>query len=126
MNEYNVNKAYSEIMNVIQQIKDIGIKVEISSNESPNEDLVKKYKNRLQPELWRHVTFYPVTNLQKDLIYQYSIKLNEMGILFDIGQGFGGINWKIDWSLRIKNDPDYINDNIEAKKLIKDITPPNV
>jgi len=103
-------------MSTIQQIKDAGIKVEMSSNESPNKD-----GDRLLPELWKHVTFYPMTNLQKDLIYQHSTRLSEMGILFDTGQGFGGIDWEIDWSLRIEKDPDYINDSIEAKKLIKDI-----
>ena len=122
MNKYDINKAYLEVMNVIQQIKDAGIKVDMSSNESPNEDLVKKYRDRLLPELWKHVTFYPVTNLQKDLIYQHSIRLSEIGILFDTGQSFGGIDWEIDWSLRIEKDQDYINDSIETKKLIKDVT----
>jgi len=121
MNEYDINKAYSEIMETIQQIKDTGIKIEISQVSSDENENYKDDKNTLSSEFWKHVTFYPITNLQRDLIYQHLIRLSEMGILFDSGQGFGGIDWEIDWSLRIEKDPDYINDSIEAKKLIKDI-----
>jgi hypothetical protein len=123
MNKSSINKAYLEVMRAIQQIKDVGIKVEMSYPTSVNnENLIKKYEDRLPPKLWKLVTFYPITKFQRDLIHQYLIKLGELGILFDTGCGCEGTNLEIDWSLRIEKDSDYIDEVISAKKLIKDIT----
>lgn len=116
MNKYDINKAYSEVMETIQQIKDTGIKIEISQVSSDENENYKDDKNTLSSEFWKHVTFYPMTNLQRDLIHQYLIKLGELGILFDTGCGCEGTNWEIDWSLRIEKDSDYIDEVISAKK----------
>ena len=114
MNKYDINKAYLEVMNTIQQIKDTGIEIKISPTNDNKED--KNSEDILSRELWKHVTFCPVTDLQRDLIYQNSIRLNQLGILFDTGQGFGNIDWEIDWSLRIEKDSDCIDADIETKK----------
>ena len=121
MNKYDINKAYSEVMETIQQIKDTGIKIEISQVSSYENENYKDDKNTLSSEFWKHVTFYPMTNLQRDLIYQHSTKLSEMGILFDSGQGFGGIDWEIDWSLRIEKNQDDVEEHISTNKDIEKI-----
>lgn len=115
----DISEAYYEVMNAIQQMKDInGIEVEIVALDSSNNE---EYETRLPSKLWKHITFHPTTESQREIIHQNLTDLSALGILFDTGYGCGCVDWEIDFSLRIEEEQSEIEDSVSAKEHIKNV-----
>lgn len=56
-------------------------------------------ENRLPKGLTNENTD-PIATLNQGAFYEIERRLNELGIEFDTGLGFGGRDWEWDWSLR--------------------------
>ena len=110
----NVEKAYYYVMEVIEELKKSGVKVEMviprRVREGKYHDTVKKYHppERLPVDKWRHVELFP-TKEQVELVHDAVTKLFEFGITFDTGGGCeGGRDWEMDWSFKYTEKPDGI------------------
>lgn len=99
------NEAYDYAMAVAKEIEATGVAVTIKPSRSRNNpETIQKYSGpeRVLPDRWMHVTFYPTTDEQRDLILQKQKALGWKGIGFDSGGGCGGRDWELDWSFRYR------------------------
>lgn len=102
--------AYLHTMEVIQMLREDGVKVKISQlNLALHQEAVERYgeePDRVDPFLWVNVSLMPYTDRQCDLIFSQRERLEEMGISFDTGgcSGEDGVfvyHWSLDWSFQL-------------------------
>lgn len=120
----NINEAYVYVMEMIDDIEKEGIKVtKVWPRSATKPDFIEEYGNRedrLSPDLWRHVTFYPKTNEEHEFIFEKAKSLGWLKIGFDTGCGCGGRDWEIDWSFHIMEGED-VADREEAMNAVEDL-----
>ncbi len=101
-----VNEAYELALSKLDELKQFGIKVEkVSSRSKEDKRLARKYgtkSNHLVPSLWSHVSLIADSQDQIDAIWKARVFLNQQGICFDAGSGFGQFDWEFDWSFHVR------------------------
>jgi len=107
----NVIEAQKYALEVVEDLKHNGIRIEIKPARSDNEEfyakLQKKYAppERLPHQLWKHITFYPEGEEQRKKIYQSRKELGWLGLSFDTGGCADCFDWELDWSFKLRDEP---------------------
>ena len=105
----NADEAYAEAIAAVHELRDSGIRTEIEPYPKPiRASLLEKYSGpeRVAPEKWVNVHFYPVTDEQKSAIHEAAHKLGWQSMKFDTGGCEGQRDWELDWSFNVVATPD--------------------
>ena len=103
------DEAYDMTMAVVKELQSEGIRVEMKPSKSrDNPETVAKYSGpeRVKPDKWFHVSFYPENDFQRKSISREVKHLGWLGIFFDNGGGMGVTDWELDWSFKYTGQPD--------------------
>jgi hypothetical protein len=103
------DEAYDYTMEVAEELAATGIRLEIEpSKRMEDPKLLAKYSGpeRVRPEKWVHVHFFPATHEQSKLIAEKARHLGWMGIYFDTGGFIGQRDWECDWSFKYTGQQD--------------------
>lgn len=116
--------ALSETIMSVNRMSLGGIRTEITSSKYRNvDDIVEKYgkrDDRLPVQKWIHVSFYPISQREKDFIFKEKMRLSGFGICFDTGAGRAcnlckkdllSCDWELDWSFHIDQKVESNIDN---------------
>ena len=100
-----ITEAYNLALAKVEELKQKGIKVEITPCES-DEETISEYSTPLNisHDLWIHVTFYPKDNSELQLVFKAGSDLIDLGIGFDSGGSVGYRDWELDWSFRLNTE----------------------
>jgi len=107
------DKAFDYLLEIVEEICQIGIKVEIKPWE-PIKSILEKYggkPKRATVDKWCNIDFFPKTKEERDLIHEKQKSLSYMGIQFDSGGGCDDngqfvLDWETDWSFCYTGQPD--------------------
>lgn len=122
MNIETVEDAYAEAMASVEKLRQSGIALTLVVPKSAsNPETISKFADRLPLDKWRHVTFFPSTQIDSDEIQSEHRRLIDLGIGFDSGGGSGERDWELDWSLRLipPSDPDQVDRVARVDDLLK-------
>jgi hypothetical protein len=108
------DEGYAEAMSLVEELKNMGIRVEVvnwlaRSKDRPDyiAEMKAKYNgpDRVAPEKWVNVHFYPISDEQSAAVRDRQRKLGWLGIGFDSGGMAGQRDWEMDWSFRVTERP---------------------
>ena len=117
-----VDEAYELTLSIIEELQKSGIKVEkIPTRSRTDPEIVNKYdrEDRIKPEKWYHVTFYPANKTESRAIHEKARYLGNLGITFDTGGNTELRDWELDWSFRCGDIPDAERE--KARDIVEDI-----
>ena len=106
----NVNEAYDEVREAVDELAKGGIDVAIRPAAGRNNpETVAKYKGPeyLLPEKWVSVRFHVATIAQSELISDRQQEFMALGVYFDTGGGMGLREWELDWSFHLRERKKY-------------------
>lgn len=114
-------EAYEYTLELIEEMRQEGIKVKIEPYRNPKDETIKKYSGpeRIDPGKWVNVHFYPETPEQISLISTNAKKLGWMGIGFDTGGCKRQRDWELDWSFHYTGKPDSEMEN--GRDIVEDL-----
>lgn len=118
----SLDEAYLLTHQTVDMIEKSGIKVDrVPPRSRNNKRLVEKYNrpDRLPPEKWFHVTFYPKSPKEAETVFDAAQEMAKYGISFDTGGCRGERDWELDWSFRVNDGPD--DDMIKARSEVEEI-----
>lgn len=102
-----VSDAFDATMTAVKRLEDAGVKVKITPTKSQNDEkTVKQYDtpDRIEPNKWVSVSFFPKNDEEAKMIYEEGDKLRSLNISFDTGGGCGSRDWELDWSFTVMED----------------------
>ena len=115
-------------MSLVEELKNMGIRVEVvnwlaRSKDRPDyiAEMKAKYNgpDRVAPEKWVNVHFYPISDEQSAAVRDRQRKLGWLGIGFDSGGMAAQRDWEMDWSFRVTERPDAAKE--EACDQVEDL-----
>ena len=95
------DEAYSLTLRYVAEICGLGVRAEIKRSKAQDKpEMVARYSgsDRVAPDKWINVSFYPETVALYEAIFERKRRLTGMGISFDTGGGIGVRDWELDWS----------------------------
>ena len=95
----NANEAYELTMQAVTSLESAGIKISITPSSTRTDlELVQKFNQpeRVAPDKWVTVSFFPQTQADAQLILKKARNLGRLGISFDTG---GEPNGQRDWEI---------------------------
>lgn len=102
----DINEAYKETLNVVEELKNSGIKTEI--NDFINSEAFKE--SELPKDKWKMVEFYLEKDEEMQKIFD-SQKIStarkslfDKGICFDTSFGEDDISWELDFSFHLDKE----------------------
>lgn len=116
------NEAYELTMQAVTSLESAGIKITITPSRSRTDpELIAKYNQpeRVAPDKWVTVSFFPQTQSEAQLIHKKARNLGRLGIMFDTGGDSGQRDWELDWSFAYRGNPDF--DKEESKQAVEDL-----
>lgn len=121
-----VDEAYGRVMSTVDELRSFGLRTVVKPSRSCcNPEIVEKYKgpDRLTPNKWVHVSFFPDTDEQRTAIAEAARSLGWSGIFFDVGGCAGQRDWELDWSFHCTGIPDgeKERDREDLESIIKDV-----
>jgi len=119
-----LEEAYEIAKDKVQELKDSGITVIVAESKSRgNEKMTSKYSgpDHLPTSEWYHVTFINLDDEQAQQIFEVANYLGMCGIKFDTGGMVKMRDWEFDWSFKLIEDEDDLNDWIEGREKIEEL-----
>lgn len=119
------NEAYEETIGIVEELRVSGIRVEIkASTHRSDVELVVKYSRpeRVAPEKWVQVYFFPVNDEQRSAITEKAMRLGWMGVGFDTGYTgarSGQRDWYLDFSFRYTAQYDSLLE--DRRNMVEDL-----
>ena len=121
-------EAYELTMQAVASLESAGMKIKISpSNSRTDLELIQKYNQpeRVAPDKWVNVSFFPQTESEAQLILKKARNLGRLGIMFDTGGASGLRDWELDWSFAYRGIPDFAKEEVQqtVEDLIEKLSP---
>ena len=109
----NLDDAYEVAMAKVNEMRELGIQVSLEPSRSRKiQRTLDKYgtrQDRLPPEKWFHISFYPSNEGQTMALQNAKKYLAQCGISFDTGGSVGLRDWELDWSFQVGKDEEWID-----------------
>lgn len=116
-------EAYELTMQAVKSLESAGIAIKITPSTARTDlELVQKYNQpeRVAPEKWVNVSFFPQTQAEAQLILKKVRNLGRRGIMFDTGGGTDGQrDWELDFSFAYRGVPDFSKE--QAQEAVEDL-----
>jgi len=116
------DEAYELTMQAVTSLESAGIAIKVTPSSSRiDQELIAKYRlpERVAPEKWVTVTFFPKTPAEAQLILKAVRNLGRLGIAFDTGGSDGQRDWELDWSFAYREVPDFAKE--QSQETIEDM-----
>lgn len=99
-------EALEITLTTAKDLKKLGVKVKITPRPVSPKELkemdIKVTKKELPVDKWCHVGLQAKTDTQWESIMEAGSILNDLGISFGTGTGFGQRDWELDWSFSLQ------------------------
>lgn len=116
-------EAFQETVDIIRELEQSGIRVIFKPSKFKDDaECVARYSGpeRIPPDKWCNVSFFPTTDDQKIIIHEKCKHLGWMGVGFDTGGCDGQRDWELDWSFRfVEKSTDHVPE--EAREIVQDL-----
>jgi len=110
-------EAYELTLKAVTSLESAGIAIKITPSKSRTDlELIAKYRQpeRVVPNKWISVAFFPQTPADAQLILKKARNLGRIGITFDTGgEPNGQRDWELDWSFAYRGDPDFAKEQAQ-------------
>jgi len=117
------NEAYELTLKAVTSLESAGIKIKIAPSSSRTDlELIQKYNQpeRVAPDKWVNVSFFPETPAKAQLILKKARNLGRLGISFDTGgEPNGQRDWELDWSFAYRGVPDFKKE--QSQQIVEDL-----
>ena len=117
------NEAYDLTIQAVTSLESAGIAIKVTPSKSRTDlEIIAKYRlpERVAPEKWVTVAFFPKTPAEAQLILKAARNLGRLGIAFDTGgEPNGQRDWELDWSFAYRGTPDFTKE--QAQETVEDL-----
>lgn len=117
------DEAHELTLKAVTSLESAGIAIQVTPSKSRTDmELVQKYywPERVAPEKWVSVAFFPKIQADAQLIVKKARNLGRLGIAFDTGGGTNGQrDWELDWSFAYRGIPDFTKE--QAQEVVEDL-----